>query len=512
MLKKTFLYAALLVLLRVTIAWDIPTEYAITPSSNGRFLQQLDGTPFFWQADTAWLLFHRLNYSEAETYLSDRASKGFTMILAVAFTQAGIDSPNRNGDLPFIEEDLERPNEVYWEYVDSVVKLAWDHGIRICMVPTWGKFVHDSENRGGVLNSTTAFPFGKFLGQRYPYLPKALSGDTNPYWQNKSAVKYDYSIGGAPPEYEVIDWSPVYDDLASGIVAGERQAIASSSSRHKPLSKWWPLMTIHPTNQWFSGGPLALAHSFFGDREWLTLDASQSGHADFPPNPPIPWWNCRRGWEPVELMYAAGSKRGARVRPVIDNEPHYENRYNNGNNTKFDWKASDVRVGSWQAVFSGAAGITYGANAIQQCIIPGLFENDGSGPSNHWLSDLSLPGSGQIQWIQKAVLDRGKATYTTRVPAQDNIVGEAGSDDERITAARDSHGGWIMVYTPTGEDFSIDTQSLKGCSVQASWLDPVSGDYSRFHYSQCGDEKVRTFSPPKTSGNNDWVLVLEVKK
>lgn len=199
------------------------------------------------------------------------------------------------------------------------------------------------------MDSTTAYPFGKFIGQRYPYLPKTLVGDTNPYWQNKSAVKDDYANGGILPPYEVTDWSPVYDDLANGIVAGERQAIISSS-RNESDSTWWPLMTIHPTNQWFRGGPLALAHDFFGDRAWLTLDASQSGHADYPPNPPIPWWNCRRGWEPVEIMYAAGSRGGNKIRPVIDNEPHYENRYNNGKSMNAVWNASDVRVGSWQAV------------------------------------------------------------------------------------------------------------------------------------------------------------------
>ena len=49
-------------------------------------------------------------------------------------------------------------------------------------------------------------------------------------------------------------------------------------------------------------------------------------------------------------MYAAGSVPGGRVRPVIDNEAHYENRYNNGNGSKASWNASDVRIGSWQAV------------------------------------------------------------------------------------------------------------------------------------------------------------------
>ncbi|KAF7359842.1 putative glycohydrolase domain DUF4038 [Mycena venus] len=446
--------------------WSIP----ITPSSDGRFLRDANGRPFFWQADTAWLLFHRLNYTEAEMYLSDRASKGFTVVLAVGFTQEGITSPNRNGDLPFVGKDVQQPNEPYWAYIDSIVELATDKGIRICMVPAWGQYVHDSANNPGVLTTSTASTFGHFIGQRYPYLPKTLVADTNPWWENKTAVKADYTAGGVPPTYDVIDWSPVYDALATGIIAGERDAIANSTT-------WSPLLTIHPTNQWFSGGPLALASAFLGDRSWLTLDACQSGHADFPPNPPIPWWNARRGWEPVEQMYAAGAQDGAHVRPVLDNEPHYENRYSNGNNAHPWWNASDVRTGSWQAVFSGAAGLTYGANAVMQFSIPGLYASDGTGPGDDWLVDLTLSGSGQMQWVQKAIRDRGDATYFQRVPAQDIIMGDAGVDDQRVTATRDSAGSWIMVYTPTGEPFAIDTTSLVSCDdVQASWFDPLGRD------------------------------------
>jgi hypothetical protein len=47
--------------------------------ANGRFFETQDGKPFFWQADTAWALFHRFDLSDAEKFLDDRASKGFNM-------------------------------------------------------------------------------------------------------------------------------------------------------------------------------------------------------------------------------------------------------------------------------------------------------------------------------------------------------------------------------------------------------------------------------------------------
>jgi hypothetical protein len=327
---------------QVASAWTPPPEYKITPSADGHFFEDSTGAPFFWQGDTAWLLFHRLNRSEADTYLSDRAAKGFNMVLAVGFSQIGIDSPNRNGDLTFIDEDLTKPNEAYWAYIDDIVELAWEKGIRIAMVPAWGKYIHSSDDEGDVVDEKTARVFGEFIGSRYPYLPKILVADTNPYWTNKSAVKADYAAGGVPPVYKITDWTPIYDELAEGIVSGERATVNDA--------KWQPIITIHPTNQWFAGGPVAVASAFMGNKEWLTLDSSQSGHADFPPNAPIPWWNARRGWEPVEMMYAVGETTPGTKRPALDNEAHYENRYDNGKNTYPYWNASDVRTGSWQAV------------------------------------------------------------------------------------------------------------------------------------------------------------------
>jgi hypothetical protein len=163
-----------------------------------------------------------------------------------------------------------------------------------------------------------------------------------------------------------------------------------------------------------------------------------------------------------------------------------------------------------EKVFSGAAGLTYGANAIQQMAIPGLFASDGTGISNYWMNDLALPGSGQMQFIQKAVLDRGSSTYNDRIPAQDIIVGDARLDDARITATRDSDGHWIMVYTPTGQPFEINTADLRSCNVSASWYDPLSGVYNPFRYELCSERKGSIlFTPPTANGHSDWVLVLE---
>ena len=82
----------------------------ITVSENGHYLQYADGRPFFYQGDTAWELFHRLDREQADLYLRDRAAKGFNVIQAVALAELdGVDVPNAYGDLPLTDRDPSRP-------------------------------------------------------------------------------------------------------------------------------------------------------------------------------------------------------------------------------------------------------------------------------------------------------------------------------------------------------------------------------------------------------------------
>jgi hypothetical protein len=62
------------------ILLELPIFAQLKVSPDHRFLQTADGKPFFWLADTAWELFHKLNREEADLYLKDRADKGFTVI------------------------------------------------------------------------------------------------------------------------------------------------------------------------------------------------------------------------------------------------------------------------------------------------------------------------------------------------------------------------------------------------------------------------------------------------
>ena len=108
-------------------------------SPNKRFLMTEKGEPFFYLADTAWELFHRLNREDAERYLKDRAKKGFTVIQAVVLAEVdGLHSPNAYGHTPLAGDDPSQPNEAYFAHVDWIVNKAAEEGLFIGMLPTWG--------------------------------------------------------------------------------------------------------------------------------------------------------------------------------------------------------------------------------------------------------------------------------------------------------------------------------------------------------------------------------------
>ena len=76
-------------------------------------------------------------------YLADRQAKGFTVIQACILAELnGLDTPNRNGDLPLIDNDPTRPNEAYFAWVDFVMQEAAAHGLYVGLLPTWGDNVN----------------------------------------------------------------------------------------------------------------------------------------------------------------------------------------------------------------------------------------------------------------------------------------------------------------------------------------------------------------------------------
>ena len=62
---------------------DAAINGPIKVSANGRFFVDQSRAPFFWLGDTAWPLLVQYSESQAQAYLQNRSSKGFTVIQSV---------------------------------------------------------------------------------------------------------------------------------------------------------------------------------------------------------------------------------------------------------------------------------------------------------------------------------------------------------------------------------------------------------------------------------------------
>ena len=205
-------------------------------SDNQRFLTYDDNTPFFYLGDTAWELFHRLNREEGQTYLSNRAAKGFTVIQAVVLAELdGLNDPNPYGDTPLHNNDPTQPNEAYFQHVDYIVNQANDLGLFIGMLPTWGDKWQAGSN---VFTPESAEAYGQFLGQRYKNsaIIWILGGDRNIRKESERAI---------------------IEAMAAGIKAGDE-------GQH--------LLTFHPR------GP-GRSSDYFHQADWLDFNMVQSSHA-----------------------------------------------------------------------------------------------------------------------------------------------------------------------------------------------------------------------------------------
>lgn len=150
-----------------------------------------------------------------------------------------MDYPNRNGDWPFFPAetsspelylpDLTRPNPAYFAFLDTLIPLAASLGITFWLTPTWGRYVNGGYYGSPVLwNPENAYSFGEFLGERYPFHPFVLGGDSNRYW-NEEALAH-IKDGKDPRQLEVKDYGPVSEAMAKGIMEGEAKARRSLDS------------------------------------------------------------------------------------------------------------------------------------------------------------------------------------------------------------------------------------------------------------------------------------------
>jgi hypothetical protein len=423
-------------------------------SENRRFIVTEHGEPFFWLGDTAWELFHRLTRDEAAFYFDNRAERRFNVIQAVALAEVdGLNTPNRYGHCPLIDNDPTRPNEDYFALVDEFIRMAGERGLYMGLLPTWGDKVLPLWGIGpAIFNPENAYVYGRWLGERY-------RAQTNVIW----------ILGGdRPPSHEDQDFRPVWREMARGIREGVRA----------PL-----LMTYHPAGGHSTG-------EWLHDEDWLDMNMMQSGHGGGHDVPV---------WEAVERDFLREP-----VKPTLDGEPNYEDHpvspWPEWDPANGYFRDEDVRKQIYRSVFAGACGVTYGHHSVWQFYeegrVPVTF------PERDWRNAILRPGAAQVNHLRVLMESR---PYGSRIPDQSLLVSASGERGEHVQATRDERGRYAFVYLPMNRPVTIHLSKLGGEQVRAQWYDPRTGQWQAAGIVPVVEAHV--FNPPP--GGPDWVLVLD---
>ncbi len=425
--------------------------------SSQRFLMTSEAQPFFWMADTAWELFHRLDEKEASLYLDKRKEQGFNVVHAVVLAELdGLNSPNANGDLPFSDLKKWEYNEAYFKHVDRILDLALERDIHIALLPTWGdKLFKNSWGAGPeIFNPKTAYEYGKWIGYRYKDQKNiiwVLGGDRNPR-ENSEDVE-------------------VWNQMARGIRETEN-----------PQNRL--LITLHPQ-------PMAPGGSsvWFHEAEWLDFNMHQTGHC---PNYPT--------YSRITNDYNLSP-----AKPTLDGEPMYEEHPKCFNAKELGYsEATDIRKIMYWNVFAGGAGQTYGCHAVWQMY--DLDKTQVNAPLKPWHQSLDLEVANQVKHLKNLMLSK---PYFDRIPDQ-SLVAEAQPEDETfVVSTRSTKGEYAFYYFPTGKSLRLDLSSLKKIALKFTWYDPRTGVYLD-HPSKIEDPKNHLITPPSSGRGNDWVLIVEV--
>ena len=145
----------------------------LSVSSNGRFLQDASGQPFFLVGDCPQNLPVKLAISQLDEYMADCESKGFNL-LWICIDGQGADAPSANDPSPkdknnnpmmISDWDIGTLNDAYFVTIDSIVKTADVHGI-YCMLTPMSECQWFPANIRA--NSADKWhQYGLYLGKRY---------------------------------------------------------------------------------------------------------------------------------------------------------------------------------------------------------------------------------------------------------------------------------------------------------------------------------------------------------
>ena len=428
---------------------DPPFATAVSP--DGRYLVDQRGEPFLVRGDSPWSLLTDLTPDEQRHYLQTRAGQGFNAVLtallgAVANGAPSDDGATVDGLHPFVDGDVTRLDDAYWDRVVATAETARRLGLTLFLYPVDGWSVGKAFSPGGPDDCRA---YGRAVAERFAGLPNVV-----------------WVMGG--------DYFPQTDDPAAGSDVDRCMDAALGGIRDA------------------------------GDRRPFSV---QLGY-DVSRSTDNPFWAPRVDWVFAYSYYPTyravlDARATAPARPVVFGEGNYEGE-NNQAETAPTTPETLRRQVLW-AMTSGAAGDFFGTDDWE--LLPGWQDRLGSpGVRAVTVARDVLAG---LRWWElvpdggPATVDGGRALVESGRgrPVLDDAPGDV-LDDDYVTAAATPDGAQAAVYVPTARTVRLDLGLLRP-GVVATWVDPSSGAR---HAAGSGPD----FTTPgrNADGASDWLLVL----
>ena len=234
----------------------------------------------------------------------------------------------------------------------------------------------------------------------------------------------------------------------------------------------------------------------------------QSGHRRYGQRKGDGDYPIEQNTEEDNWLYVEKSFAFKPMKPVIDDEPIYENIPQGLHDVKdTKWNQHDVRRYAYWSVFAGAFGHTYGNNEIMQFIRPGVNGAYGAdGRKKAWWDALEDPGFNQMIHLKNLMLS---FPFFERIPDQSVIAGKNGERYDRAIATRGND--YLLVYNYSGRPMQIDLTKISGTKKNVWWYNTRTG---ALVYIGEFDNAVTTFQHDSgyMSGNDQVLIAVDVSK
>ena len=427
-----------------------PGQLMALSADKSHLVNTFTNKPVFITGEAAWSLIAQPSDADVDTYLADRAARGFNGIIVNLIEHQYADHAPANfyGDAPFTGAPFSTPNEAYFAHADYVISRAAAKGITVFLYPAYlgyGSGACNKSDEGWATDMVRASDsvmtaWGVYVGNRYKSFPNVvyvIGSDADPRTCSPSLVGK-------------------LNDVATGIksVDSVHLMTADNAGQQSSLDVW-------------SGYP----------------------------------------WLDISLMYNASNPSKLNYEYTrADFLPFFmgEDEYENGSGST----PLSLRTRQYWSVLSGAYLGSFFGNTPIWCFgetNPSSAVSCQNGLT--WQTQLSSPGSVGQSWFGKLFRSR---EHWLLAPDINHAVVTAGfgSGSTLTTTARTRDGQTIIAYIPNGNAATLTLEMSKITSRRHSakcwWFNPR--DASATLIGVFANAGTRNFTPPDP---NDWVLVVD---